>query len=125
MWKRSPTYQINLSLSRTQESCMYTQGYIFKTPEHLLNQKTQEQKNTLNSLPCTLSCGAPALELTGSGVGSTRATIWGLPTPGIKPSSPALQGGFLTTGPPRKSRGKSSFKIVSPGRPIALSALRV
>ena len=76
-------------------------------------------------MPCTLSCGAPALELTGSGVGSTWATIWGLPTPGIKPSSPALQGGLLTTGPPRKSRGKSSFKIVSPGRPIALSALRV
>ena len=26
--------------------------------------------------------------------------MWGLPGPGIKPGSPALQGGFLTTGPP-------------------------
>ena len=28
---------------------------------------------------------------------------WSLPGPGIKPMSPALAGGFLTTGPPRKS----------------------
>ena len=28
-----------------------------------------------------------------------------LPPPGIKPSSPALEGGFLTTGPPGKSPG--------------------
>ena len=26
-----------------------------------------------------------------------------VPRPGIKPTSPALEGGFLTTGPPRKS----------------------
>ena len=31
--------------------------------------------------------------------------MWNPPWPGIKPSSPALAGGFLTTGPP----GKSSF----------------
>ena len=29
--------------------------------------------------------------------------IWDLPRPGIKPMSPALAGGFLTTGPPGKS----------------------
>ena len=28
---------------------------------------------------------------------------WNLPGPGIKPMSPALAGGFLTTGSPRKS----------------------
>ena len=30
--------------------------------------------------------------------------MWGLPGPGIKPVSPALAGGFLTTAPPGKSR---------------------
>ena len=30
--------------------------------------------------------------------------VWDLPRPGIKPVSPALAGGFLTTGPPGKSR---------------------
>ena len=29
--------------------------------------------------------------------------MWGLPRPGIKSASPALVGGFLTTGPPGKS----------------------
>ena len=32
-----------------------------------------------------------------------------VPWPGIKPSSPALEGGFLTTGPPGKSPGLSSL----------------
>ena len=30
--------------------------------------------------------------------------VWDLPGPGIKPVSPALAGGYLTTGPPGKSR---------------------
>ena len=30
-------------------------------------------------------------------------SMWDLPRPGIKPVSPALQGGVLTTGPPGKS----------------------
>ena len=30
--------------------------------------------------------------------------MWSLPRPGIEPISPALAGGFLTTGPPGKSR---------------------
>ena len=30
-------------------------------------------------------------------------SMWDLPRPGIKPVSPALAGGFLTTGPPGKS----------------------
>ena len=29
--------------------------------------------------------------------------MWDLPGPGIKPLSPALADGFLTTGPPEKS----------------------
>ena len=29
--------------------------------------------------------------------------MWDLPRPGIEPMSPALAGGFLTTGPPGKS----------------------
>ena len=28
--------------------------------------------------------------------------MWDLPEPGMEPMSAALQGGFLTTGPPRK-----------------------
>ena len=39
------------------------------------------------------SCGAPAWSL---------CNMWDLPIPGIKPMSLALQGGFLTTGWPRK-----------------------
>ena len=44
------------------------------------------------------SCGAQALSL--------RST-WDLPRPGLKPVSPALAGGFLTTAPP----GKSLFSL--------------
>ena len=39
-------------------------------------------------------CGIQAQQLFG---------MWDLPRPGIKPVSPALAGGFLTTGPPGKS----------------------
>ena len=35
--------------------------------------------------------------------------MWGLPGPGIELTSPALAGGFLTTGSPGKS-GTSDFK---------------
>ena len=46
------------------------------------------------ALECRLSsCGARALLLCG---------IWDLPGPGLDPISPALAGGFLTTGPPGK-----------------------
>ena len=34
--------------------------------------------------------------------------MWDLPGPGIEPVSPALAGGFLTTGPP----GKASICVV-------------
>ena len=34
---------------------------------------------------------------------SWRMSMWDLPRPGIEQGSPSLQGGFLTTGPPRKS----------------------
>ena len=49
----------------------------------------------LRDLECRLSsCGAWALLLHG---------MWDLPGPGLKPMSPALAGGFLTTAPPGKS----------------------
>ena len=49
------------------------------------------------------SCGSRALEC---GLGShgtwtqLPCSMWDLPRPGIEPVSPALPGGFLTTGPP-------------------------
>ena len=54
------------------------------------------------------SCGAQALEHTGSVVVARKLscpTACGIlvSRPGIKPASPALKGGFLTTGPPGKS----------------------
>ena len=42
-----------------------------------------------------------------SGWGTQLSCTWNPPRPGIKPTSPALAGGFLTTGPPRKSVGTS------------------
>ena len=48
----------------------------------------------LRALECRLSsCGARAQLLHGT---------WDLPRPGLKPVSPALAGGFLTTAPPGK-----------------------
>ena len=49
---------------------------------------------------------APGLQRVGSGV-MVRGlqllhVMWNLPRPGIKPVSPALAGGFLTTRPPGK-----------------------
>ena len=35
-------------------------------------------------------------------MGLVAQGMWDLPQPGIKPLSPALQGRFLTTGPPGK-----------------------
>ena len=54
------------------------------------------------------SCGMWALEHVGSVVAAHRLscpTACGIlvPPPGIEPASPALEGGFLTTGPPGKS----------------------
>ena len=54
------------------------------------------------------SCGAQAPDHTGSVVavrGLSCPTAFGtlVPQPVIKPASPALEGGFLTTGPPGKS----------------------
>ena len=54
------------------------------------------------------NCGSQALERVGSVVVACRlscpvacGTL--VPQPGIEPTSPALEGGFLTTGPPGKS----------------------
>ena len=61
------------------------------------------------SRACGLSsCGMWALECAGSVVAACRLSCpvaCGIlvPRPGIKPMSPALEGGFLTTGPPGKS----------------------
>ena len=52
------------------------------------------------------SCSSWALEHGLSSRGSHASLPldkWNLPGPGIKPSSPALAGGFLTTGPPGKA----------------------
>ena len=55
------------------------------------------------------SCGVWALEHVGSvvvahGLSCPAACGILIPQPGIKPASPASEGGFLTTGPPGKSR---------------------
>ena len=52
------------------------------------------------------SCGSWALEyrLGSCGTpGQLPHNMWRLPGAGIKPVSPALAGGFITTGPPGKS----------------------
>ena len=53
------------------------------------------------------SCGSRALELRLSSCGSRAwllCGMWDLPRPGLKPVSPVLAGGFLTTAPPGKAR---------------------
>ena len=53
------------------------------------------------------SCGSQALEHRLSSCGARAQLLrgmWDLPGPGLKPVSPALAGGFLTTAPPRKSQ---------------------
>ena len=51
------------------------------------------------------SCGAWAYLL---------RDMWDLPGPGLKPLSPALAGGFLTTAPPGKSQPLFTVSIVLP-----------
>ena len=49
------------------------------------------------------SCGSWALERRLSSCGARASLLrgmWDLPGPGLKPVSPALAGGFLTTAPP-------------------------
>ena len=51
------------------------------------------------------SCGSQALEHRCSSCGARAYLLcgmWDLPGPGLKPVSPALAGGFLTTAPPGK-----------------------
>ena len=50
-----------------------------------------------------LCCGAQASLLVAHGLSSHAAHGILVHWPGIEPTSPALEGGFLTTGPPRKS----------------------
>ena len=54
------------------------------------------------------------LELRSHGAWAFDYGVGDLPRPGIEPVSPALAGGFLTTGPPGKSR-KLGFIDVSQG----------
>ena len=52
------------------------------------------------------SCGSRALERRLSSCGAQvqlPCGMWDLPRPGLKPVSPALAGGFLTTAPPGRS----------------------
>ena len=52
------------------------------------------------------SCGSQALERRFSSCGARDSLLhdmWDLPRPGLKPESPALAGGFLTTAPSGKS----------------------
>ena len=42
--------------------------------------------------------------------------MWDLPRPGIEPMSPALAGGFLTTGPPGKSSHSLFDEYPNPGQ---------
>ena len=60
------------------------------------------------------SCGLQAPERVGSvvvvrGLSCPMACGILVPRPGIKPVSPALQEGFLTTGPPGKSQDRYMF----------------
>ena len=63
---------------------------------------------SMGSRACGLSsCSSPALKrrLTGC-VAQAKLphTMWNPPGPGPEPMTPALAGGFSTTGPPEKSR---------------------
>ena len=51
------------------------------------------------------SCGVWSSRCDGFSCGRAQLScgMWNLPRPGIKPASPALAGGFFTTGPPGKS----------------------
>ena len=60
------------------------------------------QAGSVVAAPGLSSCGAWALECIGL-VALTCGIL--VLRPGIEPTSPALEGGFLTTGPPGKSQG--------------------
>ena len=63
------------------------------------------------------SCGPPECAVSAAAVcGPSRSTACGILVawPGTEPSSPALQGGFLTTGPPGKSHESFSCSLCSP-----------
>ena len=60
------------------------------------------------------SCGSRALERRLSSCGARAYLLrgmWDLPGAGLKPVSPALAGGFLTTVPPGKSRFPGLFVV--------------
>ena len=49
-------------------------------------------------------CGTQALQLWRAGLAAPQHVGILVPRPGIEPASPALEGGFFTTGPPGKSQ---------------------
>ena len=64
------------------------------------------------------SCGSWALECRLSSCGAWTqllCVMWDRPRPGLKPVSPALAGGFLTTVSPGKSRNKKILKAARVG----------
>ena len=61
------------------------------------------------------SCSLRALEHGLSSYGARAQLLrgmWDLPGPGLKPVSPALAGGFLTTAPPGKSRHRVFMEVI-------------
>ena len=70
--------------------------------------RTPEHSGSVVAVHRLSSCGTRALECAGS-VGAARRLSYPaacgivVPPPGIEPMSPALEGRFLTTGPPGKS----------------------
>ena len=79
------------------QELLFTQCMGFSLWWLLLLQSVGSRRTGFSTCGMRLSsCGAWA---------SLPHSIWDLPAPGIKPTSPALVGGFLATGPP----GKPSF----------------
>ena len=65
--------------------------------------------------PCSCGSRGPEHRLSSCGAWAQfLRSMWDLPGPGLKPMSPALAGGFLTTAPPGKSL-PFHFKIHKPG----------
>ena len=60
------------------------------------------------------SCGTRAPQLWCAGLVAPRHVGILVPQPGIEPVSPALEGGFLTTGPPGRSPNESFYKSLHP-----------
>ena len=73
------------------------------------------------------SCGSRALERRLSSCGAQAwflRSMWNPPGPGLKPASPALAGGFLTTAPPGKPKNILILSLIPVERISHLLLLR-